>query len=344
MLNGAHGGNDLALDIELDLSANINPMGMPEGVRRAVLSSTQSWESYPDPHCSELRERIAEMLNVPVENIVCGNGADDLIYRIAWALRPKKALICAPTFGEYGKALRESGCTVREHILSPEKDFDVTESFADSIAGCDMAILCSPNNPTGRIIAPEVLERIGAECRKTGAYLLCDESFIGFAEKASERSALNFMNENVIVLRSFTKLFAMAGLRIGYAVCGSSETASRIAGTGQYWSVSAPAQAAGIAALDEVDYIRETSALIKIEREYLTSELERLGLRVFPSEANYVLFRAHEELGERLLSEGILLRSCANYTGLDRSYFRAAVRSRDENRRFLAAVGRILNG
>ena len=117
MINAAHGGNDLGLDIRLDLSANLNPMGMPESVRAAAVASAGSWESYPDPMCRVLREKLAEKLGEDMENIVCGNGADDLIYRIASALKPQRALICAPTFAEYGKALRENGCEVREHIL-----------------------------------------------------------------------------------------------------------------------------------------------------------------------------------------------------------------------------------
>ena len=344
MLNGYHGGNDLGLDIELDFSANLNPLGMSEAVRRAVQSATDKWENYPDPRCRSLRSKLSKKLSIPYESIVCGNGADDLIYRIFSAMKPDKALICSPSFSEYSKALSESKCIISEHLLRAEDSFRLTNSIIDKISGTDIVILASPNNPTGLIIEPELLERISRECLQKGAYFLCDESFIGFAGNSRELTALNCMNEKVIVLRSFTKLFAIAGLRLGYAVCGSIGTAERIADTGQYWSVSAPAQVAGEAALDEGEYIKHTVELIKEEREYLATELAGMGVKVFPSDVNFILFKACRELGELLLKEKILVRSCADYRGLGDGYFRTAVRTKRENMQLVAAIRRILNG
>ncbi|MBP5578315.1 MAG: aminotransferase class I/II-fold pyridoxal phosphate-dependent enzyme [Ruminococcus sp.] len=344
MLNGHHGGNDLGLDIEIDFSANLNPLGMPEAVRGAVIRSADEWERYPDPCCRRLRSKLAEKLGVPFERIVCGNGADDLIYRIVSALRPEKALVCSPSFSEYGKALSENRCVVIEHFLREDSSFRLTQSILEDIEGNDIVILASPNNPTGLLVEPVLLERIAMQCLRKGAYLLCDESFIGFAGNSGERTALNCMNESVIVLRSFTKLFAMAGLRLGYAVCGSIAAAERIADTGQYWSVSAPAQAAGAAALDEADHVRKTIGLIKNEREYLAAELAGMGVKVFPSDVNYILFKARKELGGLLLKEKILIRSCADYSGLGDDYFRVAVRTKRENMQLAAAIRRILNG
>ena len=344
MLNGHHGGNDLALCTELDFSANLNPLGMPENVRRAVIASASEWERYPDPMCRELRRKLADKLGVGFESIVCGNGADDLIYRAVSALKPVRALICAPSFGEYHKALCDNGCIVDMHFLGYENGFELNARILGSIAGHDMVIIASPNNPTGRTAEPELLAEIAGKCIDDGAYLLCDESFIGFAENSEKLSALNCMNESVIVLRSFTKLFAMAGLRLGYAVCGSAETADRIACSGQYWSVSAPAQAAGMAALDENDYISKTKVFIKEQRERLSAELTGMGIAVFPSDTDFILFKAGKKLGELLLEEKILIRSCADYYGLDESYFRIAVRTDKENEQLMAAIRRIMNG
>ncbi len=344
MLNRHHGGNDLALDIEFDFSANLNPLGMPEKVREAVIASAAGWEKYPDPLCGELRGKLSQKLGVPVIDIVCGNGADDLIYRIVSALRPKKALICAPTFGEYRKALSEYGCTVDEHFLHIENDFVLTGSILDRITGIDMLILASPNNPTGLTIASDLLAAIAEKCCETGTYFLCDESFIGFSPECEKLTALNFLNGNTIVLRSFTKLFAMAGLRLGYAVCGSSAIAEKISASGQYWSVSAPAQAAGIAALDENDYIKKTTEMIRTEREHLAAELTGMGVKVFTSDTDFILFKARDDLGELLLERKILIRSCADFSGLDGSFFRTAVRTRFENEQLIAAIRRIMNG
>ena len=344
MINGMHGGNDLCLDIKLDLSANLNPLGMPESVRRAVAASAADWERYPDPLCRELRGKLSERLHIAAERIVCGNGADDIIYRTVSALRPRRALICAPAFGEYRKALEEHGCEVSVHMLSEKEDFSLTERIMPEIAGNDMLMICSPHNPTGRVIEPGLLCEIAAECEKQGTYLLCDESFIDFTGRATELTALNFMSPGLIVLRSFTKIYAMAGLRLGYAVCGSTDTAGRIAASGQYWSVSAPAMAAGMAALDEEDYVRRTVQLIEREREYLSAELRSFGFRVYPSQADFILFRAFPQLGELLLRQGILIRCCGDYSGLDSSFFRTAVGSHSENMTLIGALRRIVNG
>lgn len=344
MLNGKHGGNDLDFDIKLDLSANLNPLGMPDSVRRAVIASACEWEKYPDPKCRELRGKLSEKLRTKAGNIVCGNGADDLIYRMVSAFRPRRTLVLAPTFSEYKKALEEYGCEVYEHKLDKGNGFAVTEKIIDDIHGMDMVFMASPNNPTGAVIERELLKKIADVCQKNGAYLVCDESFMGFVQNAHELTALNCLSSKVTVLRSFTKLFAMAGLRLGYAVCGSSETAAVIENTGQYWSVSAPAQEAGIAALDEEKYLKETVRFVAKEREFLSAELVNCGFEVFSSAANYLLFRASESLGKMLLGEGILIRSCADYCGLDESFFRVAVRTHEENQRFISAVRRALNG
>ena len=344
MLNGKHGGNDLALDIQHDFSANLSPLGMPESVCQATVDAVAFSDGYPDPHCRELRGKLSEKYCISADNIVCGNGADDLIYCTVSALKPKTALIVSPAFSEYRKALSENGCYVDEYILSEENGFAVTEEILSHISGHHMVFLCTPNNPTGRVIAPDILRKISRECEKNAAFLLCDEIFIGFTGRAAELSALNCMNEKTIILRSFTKLYAMAGLRLGCAVCGDKNIAEKIACTGQYWSVSAPAQAAGTAALDEEKYIYTAVELVKKEREYLQKELHDLGIKNYPTDANFILFRADEKLGERMLKEKILLRCCDDYSGLDGSFYRMAVKKHDENEVFISALGRCLNG
>ena len=337
-----HGGN-IRFDGELlDFSVNLNPLGMPDSVRKAAAAA--DWESYPDPFCTALTEKLACEESVPAENIVCGNGAADIIYRTAHAFKPARAVIFAPTFGEYAKALAEVGCEVREYHLSEERDFLPDEGFPEMLTPVtDMAVLCSPNNPTGQLIPPGLMGDIAQRCRELGIMLVCDECFLGFAENSRDHSLARHMNENCIILKAFTKLYSMAGLRLGYAVCGSRSIAERLRRSGQYWSVSAPAQAAGLAALDEKEYAAETVGIISREREYLTGELRRLGLRVFPSAANYLLFRGAAGLDDRLLTEGIGIRSCEGYSGLGSGYYRAAVRTHEENIRLIEAIERCGN-
>ena len=336
-----HGGFVYGKGDILDFSANINPLGIPESVRSAVMASADMWDKYPDPFCTELREKMAKKLGISAETVVCGNGADDLIYRLVHALKPKNSLICAPTFGEYAKALGEVDCKIDRIYLSESSDFAVSDDVCDILtANIDMCVLCSPNNPTGRLISPNILEKAAERCAENGTILVVDECFAGFAENAENWQK----NGNCIVLGAFTKLYAMAGLRLGYALCGTAEIAEKLRKSGQYWSVSVPAQAAGIAALDEDEYVRETVKLISRERRYIAENLTSMGLKVYPSDVNYLLFMGDIGLGDRLFSEGILIRNCGNYEGLGEGIYRAAVRTHPENQRFIEALRRCVNG
>lgn len=340
-----HGGNIYAHEAVLDFSANLNPLGMPESVKKAVLASAHDWEHYPDPNCTELINKLSVHEKIPAHSIVCGNGADDLIYRAVHGLRPKKAVVTAPAFSEYEKALREVDCQVCTYFLEERDGFVLDEGILEALdESTDMLIICSPNNPIGRIIPKEVLRKISTKCREEKIILICDECFLGFVENGCEYSLQNWFNEACVVLKAFTKLYAMAGLRLGYALCGDEEIAKKIKNSGQFWSVSVPAQEAGLAALDEIDYVKKTLMHIKKERAFLADRLDKLGIKVYPSEANFLLLKTEVPLAERLLSEGILIRSCSNYKGLGDGFYRIAVRTHEENMRLIYAVGRCVNG
>lgn len=340
-----HGGDIYRYGDILDFSANLSPLGTPESVKRAVMESAEFCGAYPDPMCRRLRERLSEYEGIPPENIVCGNGADDLIYRAVHVFRPARAVIAVPCFGEYEKALAEVNCRAVRHYLRAEDDFllggDIMEKLTSDT---DMLILCTPNNPTGQLIPAELMRELSEVCLKKQIIFICDECFLGFAEKGEDYSLKRHMSGYTVVLRAFTKLYAMAGLRLGYALCGSPELADRLSRSGQYWSVSTPAQAAGIAALSEEEYVRETVRTVSAEREYLSGELKKMGLRVYPSASDYLLFRAGAGLAERLLEEGILIRDCGNYAGLDDSYYRIAVWLHEENVRLTEALRRCISG
>ena len=206
----------------------------------------------------------------------------------------------------------------------------------------DMLILCTPNNPTGQTINVELLRKICEKCKANNIVFLCDECFIGFTENAAR--AERFMNPKVIVLKAFTKIFAMAGLRLGYALFGDEALAENVRKKGQFWSVSAPAQIAGEAALDEKEYLAKTLELIKMEREFLTDKLYSFGFKVYPSEANFIFFYTNLPLDEMLLRQKILIRNCDNFSGLTDGFFRIAVRSHEENSTLVKAIERCLNG
>lgn len=344
-MNHEHGGNIYNYNNILDFSANINPLGMPLSVKKAVIKSAYLWEKYPDPECRVLRKMLSERENTPFANIVIGNGADDLIYRIVHSFKPKKAIICAPTFSEYEKALRETECTVYQYFLKEENDFCVAEDILETLVpDTDILFLCSPNNPTGQLVTPELLKKISLKCLENDILFICDECFMGFAENAVMYSLKQCINKNSIILKAFTKLYAMAGLRLGYALCGSFDIAKKLHYSGQFWSVSVPAMAAGIAALKEKEYVSKTIGYVRKEREFLICELKKYGIKVFSSAVNYLLFKTDKGLDDKLIGNGILIRNCANYQGMCEGFYRIAVRIHEENEMLISAIGRCING
>ena len=343
MIKSEHGGDIFEREIVYDFSANLNPLGMPESMKNALQKSISEWEKYPDPFCRSLVKRLSERENFPPENIVCGNGAADVIFRIVQTVKPKKAVVCAPSFSEYSKALIQNECEILHYFLSEKSGFALDEKILEMLdESVQMLILCTPNNPTGRTIDGELLCRICEKCEANDIVFLCDECFIDFTENAAH--AEQFINPNVVVLKAFTKIYAMAGLRLGYAFFGDAELAEKVRRNGQFWSVSAPAQTAGEAALDEKNYLEKTLELVKKEREFLTENLRNFGFKVYPSEANFILFYTKLALDEMLLSEKILIRNCTNFDGLEQGYFRIAVRPHEENSALVSAIERCLNG
>lgn len=327
----------------LDFSANINPMGMPPGAVRAAADALQQCTQYPDPLCRELRAALAAYEGIPAEQIVCGNGAADLIFRIVAATHPQRALLLEPTFAEYEQALRSMDCSIAYFPLQESEGFVLPEAFLQQLTPeINLLFLCNPNNPTGRTVPPALLREIWKRCEEAGILLVVDECFNEFLEHP-ERNTLKGVlkpGTNAVILKAFTKSFAMPGLRLGYGLCGNKSLAERIFFCGQPWGVSIPAQAAGVAALQEQGYLERMRRLIQTERRWLSENLARLGLCVFPSEANYILFRTETEipLRERMEQRGVLIRACGNYRGLDDRYYRIAVRGHGENERLIAAL------
>lgn len=331
--------------IPLDFSSNTSPLGMPEGVRAAAARALLDAERYPDPLCRELCRAIAAAEGVDALWCLCGDGAAGLIYRAVLARRPKRALVTAPAFAEYEAALALAGCEIAHYPLTEETGFLLGREFADWIApGTDMVFLCQPNNPTGRTVPRALLLEVLERCREAGALLVMDECFCGLLEDPAAFTLKGALAEfpNLLILKAFTKLYAMAGLRLGYCLCASAALLEAMRRAGQPWAVSGPAQAAGLAALREWEYAEAVRTLVAAERPRLASALEELGMHVVPGEANYLLFHCRIPLLEPLRRRGILLRGCANYRGLGPGWYRTAVRTREENGRLTAALEEIL--
>ncbi len=329
----------------LDFSANISPLGLPEGVRAAAAEAVGRADRYPDPLCRGLRRELSVFHGVPEDGIVCGAGAADLIYRLGAALRPKRVLIPAPAFSEYARALDRPDCRIERYLLSGKKDFRLDEGILDRLEpALELLILCEPSNPAGVVSDPALLERILRRCRRNGTLLAVDECFLPFLGESRGRGMIPLLGGGrLLIFRAFTKFYAMAGLRLGYLLTDEKELAEKVAGCGQPWPVSTVAQEAGIAALREKDYAASLRKLIREQRPVLLGGLRRLGLRVIPGEANYLLFYTSvPELGGRLARKGILIRDCAGYPGLTRGWYRIAVRTAPENERLLKAMAQVM--
>lgn len=346
-----HGGDWAGYEAEygkqpLDFSANVSPLGLPQGVRKAILAALDTADRYPDPLCRKLCEKLSVFHQIPQAQILCGNGAADLIFRLVLAKQPKTALLTAPTFAEYEQALSIGNCKVQHSLLSKENNFSVTKEILSAITpSLDLLFLCEPNNPTGRTTDFTLLQEILRKCQSCGTMLVVDECFNDFLETPSAHTLQSALctHPNLLILKAFTKCYAMAGVRLGYVLCSDAKVLQQMRACGQPWSVSSLAVAAGCAALCETEYLSELHHLIQTQRPCLQEGLVEIGCMVYPGEANFLLFYCKDEmLAQKLREKSVLIRSCANYVGLGSGWYRVAVRTKKENEALLCAMREVL--
>ncbi len=335
-----HGGDIYDGKILLDYSASINPFGTPQGVLDAMNRALSKVQYYPDPYCRELVQAISDFENVPKESVLCGNGAAELIYAYCAAVKPQCAVELAPTFAEYTLRLMQTGCQVERYVLSQNHSFDLEDGFLGYLSERkpEAVFLCNPNNPTGRLISPPLLEKILYFCTEHGIHLFLDECFLDLSDDGT--SMKRFLNDHpqLLILKAFTKSYGMAGIRLGYCLCSDRDLLTAMSRVVQPWNVSVLAQAAGVAALQEKQFLQKTRALIPIERQWLKYELESLGFWVCPSKVNYLLLHGDPGLHMALKQYGIAIRSCENYHGLQSGWYRVAVRLHPENEKLISSI------
>jgi len=341
-----HGGDIYSRPVTLDFSANVNPFGAPEAVKAAVREAAERLAAYPDPYCGPLREKLAQANGLERDDILCGNGAAELIYQFAAALKPRRALLPVPSFADYEGALAAAGCAPRFYPLRRENGFRLRSEILSAIDGqTDLLLLCSPNNPTGCSVPPELLLQILDRCRKTGTWLFLDECFWELTDEDKAFSLADQLRagDRVFLLRAFTKAYGMAGLRLGYGICKNRELLEGMCRFSQPWNVSTPAQAAGLAALNCPDWPRRARELLRAEKPFLYNGLTALGLGVLPGDANFLFFTGAPALHGRLRERGVLIRDCANYRGLRPGDCRIAVGTREANEALLKAMEEALH-
>ena len=339
-----HGGDIYTNRNMIDFSANINFLGMPESVRKAAEEAVSESIHYPDVRCTELRKAIGAMDQVNPEHVFCGNGAADVIFSLVLAIKPKKALLPVPSFYEYQQALNSVLCRTDLYQMQEKDGFRMGEDILNRITpDVDILFLCNPGNPTGILIERELLEKILHKCERTDTLMVVDECFMDLVDEPENYSMMSWVerSDQIFILKAFTKLYAMPGLRLGYGICCNGGLLDQMERVSQPWRVSVPAQAAGIAAAAETEFVKKSREEIGRLRETMKARIREMGYMVLNSAANYVFFEGEYHLGNLMRERGILIRDCSNYQGLHMGFYRAAVRSAADDAKLLAALEEI---
>jgi threonine-phosphate decarboxylase len=321
-----HGSSD---DPELlDFSANANPE-VPEGVERAYQAAFERTRTYPPEPPEAFRRAAADYVGCEPEEVVPTPGGLAAI-RLAVALAVDEgdtALLPAPSFGEYAREVRLQGG--EPSFVDADRVLDADPS------GHALAVVCTPNNPTGTGYDRDALLAFAERCRATDTTLLVDEAFLGFTERASLAGT-----EGVVVARALTKLFGLPGIRTGFAVA-TGDLGAALRGARRTWNLGAPALATGEFCLRQDEFVRETRERVRRERERMRDVLAE-RYEVAPSEAPFLLLdvgdRDVDRVIERARERGVAVRDARTFRGLD-SHVRVAVRRPAENDRLLAALG-----
>ncbi|MBF1000200.1 MAG: aminotransferase class I/II-fold pyridoxal phosphate-dependent enzyme, partial [Lachnospiraceae bacterium] len=246
----------------------------------------------------------------------------------------------------YERAFERSGANLSFFFLAREDHFAIREDYLSCLQreNPDLVVLTQPANPAGNLIAEERRMEIWRYCKEHGIFLLVDECFLSLVKGGEDHTMLPFLvqDPNLMVLRAFTKTYAMPGLRLGFVLSSNLSLLLQMASYQPEWSVSVMAQQAGIHALQEETYLQDALRLIEEERDFLRRGLRERGMEVFFSEANFLLFFTDKDVAEPLLKKGILIRNCSNYRGLGRGYYRVAVKKRKENEELLGALDEVL--
>lgn len=330
--------------VRLDYSSSINPLGTPKKAIAAVKMSANSLvQTYPDPECRELKKSLSRYLGIDSEWFTLGNGAIEIIYWFAHTTTSVRGrvVIPTPTFCEYEVASQKVGAEV---TLVPLNNFDLdTDKIIEKARGADAVFLCNPNNPTGMLATKQIMKII--ENIDSSTKILLDECFIELADNPEANTMIDQISEfdNLVILRSLTKSFGLAGLRVGYCVCNPT-LAKKLSTNKIPWNVNSLAQVAGVAALRERRCLSKARALIKKERRFLHDNIEKLeSFHPIRSDSNFFLVhlqgRNSTQFRDRLLKKsGVLVRDCSTFTGMGAQYIRIAIKKHSENILLLKAL------
>lgn len=331
-----HGGlNSLDDPKIIDFSSNVTPLGAPKSVIAALKRKMHKIASYPDSDSNKLEQSIQKYTKIPPSNIIIGNGATELIYNFCSAFLSQNTpvLMASPTFGEYQSASTLNGCNVY-HFKTMNLAKDIS-NFVKKIPKNGCVFVCNPNNPTGELLSKDLIKKIILNSKKKSTFVFLDECFIEMTPGKNE-SVISLIKkfDNLFVLRSLTKSFGLAGLRIGYGI-GSKQMISILKKIKVPWNVNILAQEGAISALNNLSHLQKSKSIIKKESIYLKKKISEIdGFECYNSSTNFLLIHTRLDstsLQKKLLRKKILIRDCKNFDGLDNHYIRVAVKTRKEN-------------
>ena len=350
-----HGGNSHAIaeaygidpDKIVDFSASINPLSPPGCLSQLLLETPGLLQKYPDPHCSIITERISNTTGVPKDWIRVTNGSTEMIYLLPHLINENQEVaIIDPCFSEYEKSFMGFGIQTHSIPLSASKGFQANPislfSKLDIIQQLGAIVLGNPASPTGKLYG-ELLAPLQEYCEERDIILIIDEAFIDFS--STQNSAWNLINKktNLILIRSLTKFYSIPGLRIGYGIL-HPEKIRQIAPRQYPWSVNSLAQTVGAEVILDKAFQEKTRSWNQNEIEFMSKALNTISaIEVFPSAANFLLFRIWDDtkpmdLYQYLLSQSLLIRNCGNFKGLDETFFRISLKERKENQRLADSI------
>ena len=325
----------------VDFSSNTSPAGMPISVKSHLKRKLEKIEHYPDLNSNELIFGLKKYTGLSESNLIVGNGAIEIIYNFCNAfLTNKHVLIPTPTFGEYEAAAKLADCKIIFFkTMNLSKNID---SFISKIPINGCIFVCNPNNPTGQILSKKQLVKIISAAKNKSCFVFVDECFIELVPESNE-SILNLVKkyDNLFVLRSLTKSFGLAGIRIGYGAA-TKQIVTILQKLKIPWSVNVLAQEAGLIAIKNKNHLRKSKSIIKKESIFLKNKISNIqGFECHASTTNFILIKTKQDstkLQKKLLKHKILIRDCKNFRGLNNHYIRIAVKSHKDNLKLVKAL------
>ncbi len=337
----------------LDFSSSVNPLGPSKKALTAAKEAFKQISAYPDSNSTELRQVIASHYGIKKENLIIGNGSTELMYLFAEVfLKPGEfAVMPAPTFGEYEGAVAKTGEKTKFVKLTKKNQLD-EEAFLREMADAKIVFLCNPNNPTSKLIPKTALTRIVEAAFAKDTLVFLDEDFLEFVDDEKNLTLIHSISKypNLFLLRSFTKIYGLTGLRVGYGIA-DSDIIKPLSCAKIPWNINCIAQSAAATALQDEAHLKVTRNLIKKEKTYLSTELTKFESFTFEEpDANFYFIDIKKrgltaaQLKSKLLQKSILIRDCTSFRGLDKFHVRIAVKTHQENVRLIEALQWALKG